>query len=99
MNDLKKAAKGAVIPQGVDAVLIGEIGPILGISSSVLYQAGSRGQLAIFRVGGKWAVDLSEVQRFAAKRAAEQAAKETTGGKAAAAVASLVPTDDPPPAA
>src|SRR5690606_34559805 len=66
--------EAAVMPHGIDAVLIGEIGPILGVSPSLLYQAGSRGELALFRLGGKWAVDLAEVQSFVPRYLAERAA-------------------------
>lgn len=87
------------MPHGKDLVLIGQISPILRVDTTALYRAGCRGELALCRVGDKWAVDLSEAQAWAtaylAQKAAKIKAKASVGGKAATAVAGLIGPVEP----
>src|ERR1017187_1403244 len=98
MNAVKQAGKAAGLPHGKDLVMIGEISPIIGIDASALYRAGCRGDLALCRVGSKWAVDLSEVQSWATAYLAQKAAKATIGGKVASALDPFLTTGESPPA-
>jgi hypothetical protein len=63
-------------------VLIAEIGPQVGMTPAALFSAGCAGEIALVRVGQRWACERGDAETLAAKRRA--AASATTAGPSTA---------------